>query len=331
MAWTEWGEWYGDDQYPPDPPPGYVAPQGTPNPSAPQATTTPPVTPPGNQTAPTSSNAMSEAQVAQWLRDQGVSEGVIKNEAGYVASKYADPDEDPLKVLNQSLPFYLQRTLSGGDRNNGGYSTDLNDPAITRNGYTAPARTDSAKPLSGAAGASGWFAANGIGAGGGAGGFGETYTAPGRPGYLQGPYTPPTWDQTFTAPSVDDLKADPGYKARMDASQRGFEHSAAAQGKVLSGGFVGRTLPKALQEQASNEYANVYGRAFDTYRQKYGQFQDAASLGQQARTTNENAYQADVSNGLNQYNTRYRAYDDSVKNNLSFARLGLDAATAGRP
>ena len=84
--------------------------------------------------------AMSPQEVADWLRQQGVAEGVIGDEAGYISSQYADPDEDPLAVLQRSLPGYMQRSLSGGDRSEGGYSTDEGDPAITIGNFTAPAR-----------------------------------------------------------------------------------------------------------------------------------------------------------------------------------------------
>jgi hypothetical protein len=186
------------------------------------------------------------------------------------------------------------------------------------------------------------------------------YKAPARPDYLQGPYTPPVWDERFTAPSVADLQNDPGYLARMDAAQRGFERSAAAKGSVLSGGFVGRTLPRELQTQASNEYANVYNRAYTTYLDRYGQFKDMATNLGNARVQNENAYNSDVtnayntrnvnenmygtdvSNQLNAYNKRYQAYQDLMTNTRNaendwwgrqtdIAKYGLDASIAGRP
>lgn len=71
--------------------------------------------------------AMTRDQVAEWLRAHGVSEAIIADEAGYLADKYADPDEDILRVLAQALPGYLQRSSSGGDRASGGYSTDIPD------------------------------------------------------------------------------------------------------------------------------------------------------------------------------------------------------------
>jgi hypothetical protein len=152
-------------------------------------------------------------------------------------------------------------------------------------------------------------------------GFGEEYSA--------GTFTPPQFTEKFAAPTVEDMLKDPGYRARMDESQRGVERSAAAKGSILSGGFVGRTLPRVLQEQASNEYSNTFKRAFDTYQQRYGQFSDAA--GREA-----NAFAMNETGKLNQFQTRYKSYADVVANKrlseedrwqreMDLARLGLGA------
>lgn len=95
--------------------------------------------------------AMTQQQVEQWLRDRGVAEGVIRDEAGYVSQKYADSDEDPEAVLRSSLGSYQQRSQSGGDRDSGGYSTDRNDPAMGNAG----ARSDSAPTYGGGFGGGG--------------------------------------------------------------------------------------------------------------------------------------------------------------------------------
>lgn len=82
---------------------------------------------------------MTVDQVADWMRAHGVDESIIRDEATYIATAYADPDENPLAVLEASLPGYLQRSASGRD-----YSTDEGDPAVTTTGtqgsYTAPYR-----------------------------------------------------------------------------------------------------------------------------------------------------------------------------------------------
>jgi hypothetical protein len=172
--------------------------------------------------------------------------------------------------------------------------------------------------------------------------FGETYATLPRPAWLQGEYVPPTWSEQFVAPTAADLYTDPGYQARLDASQRSHERSAAAKGSLLSGGFIGRTLPRAQQELASQEYGAAVGRAFDTYRQRYGEFADAAARGFGARGLNEAAYGTDVANQANQFNTRYTAHQQALENKrraeedlwrrqMDASRLGLDAKIAGAP
>lgn len=173
--------------------------------------------------------------------------------------------------------------------------------------------------------------------------FGETYSTPGRPSWLAGEYKPPAWQGgDFQAPTAADMFKDPGYQTRLDATQRGFERSAAAKGSVLSGGFIGRTLPRALGEEASNEYGNAFNRSFQTYQQKYGQYQDTVANSLNARGVNENAYQSDVGNSLSQYNTRYKGYLDAITNarnaNLDFwnqnqdvVQNGLQASGLARP
>ena len=89
---------------------------------------------------------MTQDAIARWLRDHGVDEGVIAEEAPYIAAQYGDPDEDPLAVLQGSIGSYLQRSRSGGDRDAGGYDTRENDPAVMTAWGTTDARTDSAPP-----------------------------------------------------------------------------------------------------------------------------------------------------------------------------------------
>ena len=192
----------------------------------------------------------------------------------------------------------------------------------------------------------------------------QPYTPLARPAGLQGPYVPPTWqggdfvapakpgalETPYALPTQAELEASPGYLASQTAMQRGIERSAAAKGTVLSGGFVGRALPRAMGEQAGQAYQNMvgqtlgarqqqsgeyqadYGNAFGKYQQKYGQFQDAATLGGQARGINESAYMnqagldaqargmneqaydADSSRNMSQYLTRFNAYQTGVGN-----------------
>jgi hypothetical protein len=73
----------------------------------------------------------------------------------------------------------------------------------------------------------------------------QPYATPDLPDYLQQPYTAPTWDEQFKAPTMEDLYADPGYKSRLDASQKGFERSAAAKGSAATCRTTRRTSIRA--------------------------------------------------------------------------------------
>ena len=90
-------------------------------------------------------------------------------------------------------------------------------------------------------------------------------------------------------------------------------------------------LGRQQQELAANEYSNAFGRAYDTYQQRYGQFQDKLTASAGARGINENAYQTDVTNKLNQYGNRYNVWRDAKDDQFRLADLGLNATTAGVP
>lgn len=179
------------------------------------------------------------------------------------------------------------------------------------------------KSVLGGASAGDWFSANAPSP--------ASYSQLARPDYLQGPYVPRQFTEQFTAPTMEDLKNDPGYQAGADLTQKGLERSAAAKGSILSGGFVGSVLPRALNEYAGQAYQNLFGRAYDTYQQKYNQFLNAQNADLAARGLNENTFQTDLGNNLNTYKTRQQAYQDAINNNFNLAQLGLNATTAGNP
>jgi len=155
------------------------------------------------------------------------------------------------------------------------------------------------------------------------------YTLPPRPGVLQTPYTLPT---------EAELRASPGYQARLDAATQAQQRSAAARGSVLSGGSQ-IELQRTGQDYASNEYGNLVGQTlgaraqnvgeynnlvgqtlgargqnvgeyqttrgnlFQDYQAKYGQFLDQANLGQQSYQNRYGAYMQDNARTLTDYLT----------------------------
>jgi hypothetical protein len=83
----------------------------------------------------------------------------------------------------------------------------------------------------------------------------------------------PDWKETFQAPTDVTEQNDPGFQARLKMGSQALERSAAARGGVLSGGTA-KALTNYAQDYASNEYSNVYGRAFNEYATRYNQFQN---------------------------------------------------------
>jgi hypothetical protein len=150
------------------------------------------------------------------------------------------------------------------------------------------------------------------------------------------PYVPKTWDQTaptatklaqYRPPTAEELKATPGYMARLDAQDRAFQRSAAAQGSVLNGGTV-RAAGEAAQTFASNEYDNSVrqglaitgannaatsgdnSNAYEKYVADYGAFSDSENRALAARNQNFGEQQAGFAN-------RYRSFLDANSQSLS--------------
>lgn len=82
----------------------------------------------------------------------------------------------------------------------------------------------------------------------------------------------PSWNEQFQAPTNVTEQNDPGYKFRLQQGQQALENSAAARGGLLSGNTA-KAITDYSQNYASNEYSNVYGRAFNEYSTRYNQFQ----------------------------------------------------------
>jgi len=89
------------------------------------------------------------------------------------------------------------------------------------------------------------------------------------------------------------------------------------------------------QDYASNEYANVFDRAFKQYQQKYGEFQDAANLGLRAEQNQYGEYLGEQARTLSDYLTNYQIGRTGVQDFLNqqnkTADRGLNATLGGRP
>jgi hypothetical protein len=86
----------------------------------------------------------------------------------------------------------------------------------------------------------------------------------------------PDWQGNFQAPTGVTEQNDPGFQFRLQEGLKALQNSAAAKGDLLSGGTL-KGLNNYAQNEASNEYGNVYNRSFGQYLQKYNEFQNNQS------------------------------------------------------
>ena len=99
----------------------------------------------------------------------------------------------------------------------------------------------------------------------------------------------------FTDPTMDQVKAMPGYQTRLDAGLMGRQRSAAAQGTILNGGTQ-KALERYGQDYAANEFQTARGNAYENYQTRYKQWSDenARNLGEYTvNTTNQRNAQLD--------------------------------------
>lgn len=75
----------------------------------------------------------------------------------------------------------------------------------------------------------------------------------------------------FVAPTGVTEQNDPAYQFRLKTGLDALNNSAAARGGLLSGGTL-KAAQDFAQNDASNEYGNVYNRALNTYGTNYNQF-----------------------------------------------------------
>ena len=76
---------------------------------------------------------------------------------------------------------------------------------------------------------------------------------------------------TFTPPTGLTEQNDPGYQARLKLGTDALQKSAAARGSLLTGGTA-KALDQFGQDYASNEFGNVYNRAFNTNAANFNNF-----------------------------------------------------------
>jgi hypothetical protein len=133
------------------------------------------------------------------------------------------------------------------------------------------------------------------------------------------------WQGSFTAPTDVTEQNDPGYQFRLQQGLKALQNSAAAKGNLLSGGTA-KGMEQFAQGDASQEYQNVYDRAFQQYQQKYGEFQQG-----QANTFNRYASLAQLGQtSAGQLGAQGQGAANNASNILlgSGAQIGQDLQSA---
>jgi len=125
---------------------------------------------------------------------------------------------------------------------------------------------------------------------------------PNAPQYTPLPeYRAPQWTGgDYVAPTQAELESSPGYQSRLSDLMKRSGRQFSAQGTLLNGGTL-QALDRRGQEYASNEYQNLRANTLEAYKQRYGQFQDAAGRDLASRTVNANENQNTFQNRTNTY------------------------------
>jgi hypothetical protein len=100
----------------------------------------------------------------------------------------------------------------------------------------------------------------------------------------------------FQAPTSVTEQNDPGFQFRLQEGQKALERSAAAKGGLLTGGTA-QDLNKFSQDYASNEYGNVYNRAYGQYSDQLNRLASLFGGGQTA-AANANASGQNSANSI---------------------------------
>ncbi len=168
-----------------------------------------------------------------------------------------------------------------------------------------------------------------------------TYTTPATPSDLSTPYTV----TPFTAPTVAQVEAQPGYQIGLNTGTAQIQRSAAARGTVLNPGTV-QALNQYGTDYAGTQYQNVLNSDLNIWnannnaqlsarQQNAGEFQNSVGnsntqfqnqysqyLGENSRT---------LSDYLTNYNIAHTAQTDYWNRLMGVSNSGLSAAQSAKP
>lgn len=137
-------------------------------------------------------------------------------------------------------------------------------------------------------------------------------------------------------PSASDIQMDPGFAARLAASQKGLERSAAARGGAASGTAL-QDLARFNQTEASNEYEKAYQRFAQNREANFNYANTVAGRGNaDAQTEGANLigsgkYSGDATMDAARYqgDKNYGAAVQTGANTINAADRSADYATQG--
>jgi hypothetical protein len=137
----------------------------------------------------------------------------------------------------------------------------------------------------------------------------------------------PGSNPTFTAPTLDQARATPGYAFTLQQGERAVDAGAAASGGALSGGNI-KSETQYATGLADSTYNDVFSRQLSSYQanlsnqaQEFNQLYQPASLGENAAA---NVGNTSTAQGQNIGNLM-----TSVGNAQAAGTIGVANATAG--
>ena len=127
----------------------------------------------------------------------------------------------------------------------------------------------------------------------------------------------------FKAPTEEEMMADPGYQARLNAGMQAQKAAGAHSGALRTGGFA-KGMSDYAQNAASQEYDKVYGRRQGEWGQEWNRAKDIYGINQ---GNTKSAFDTNVANRLAAYKTRQGTWQANADIGLRQGELGYNVAT----
>lgn len=138
------------------------------------------------------------------------------------------------------------------------------------------------------------------------------------------------WTENFTyddfkAPTMDDLKASPGFQASLDRASNTLQRSAAAKGSLLSGSTL-QALSDQTADLSTQGYGNLFNQNAQTYQTNRGNAFDTYKDREASFYNNQNNAYAKLMGmaALNEQDVQSQR-----QTGLGYAQLGSNAITGG--